>query len=229
MMTDIHSHALPFVDDGSESKEDSVAMLKEEEAQGVTSVICTPHYSSPFLKEKAELSERVEEFNAFAKEKGVKANLFLGQEIYVTDRTLPLLKEDRLLTMNGTKYVLAEFSTTHRSDVTEAVYMLKLKGYTPIVAHIERYSYLTVVDAKEIKSLGGLIQVNAASVMGKPKAEYKKRVKKLIKAGLVDFVASDVHFVRKNRMKEAYGYIKRKFGEETAEKLFVSNAKKLTE
>lgn len=226
-MTDIHSHVLPCVDDGSESNEDSVAILKEEAAQGVKNVILTPHYRPPFLKEKSELKERFESFKKFVKEQGVDVNLYLGQEIYVREKTVSLLNEGKLLTLNDTKYVLAEFSTSHRSDVTEAVYGLTINGYIPIVAHIERYSYLGVSDAEEIKSLGGLIQVNAASVMGKPRGEYRKRVKKLIKAGLVDFVASDVHFVRKNYMRDAYRYVEKKFGESQAEKLFFTNAEKI--
>ena len=77
---------------------------------------------------------------------------------------------------------------------------------------------------KEIKELGGLIQVNAGSVCGKF-GPYKRKATALIKAGLVDFVASDVHFKRTNYMLKAYNVAVKKFGRETADKLFAENAK----
>ena len=226
-MTDIHSHILPLVDDGSERIEESLSMLKEEEAQGVKSVILTPHYRASFNKEKSELEKIFGEFKKVAKNNGINIDLYLGQEIYWTEKTLSLLKEDRLLTLNNTKYVLAEFSTVRYSDVTEAAYELVANGYIPVIAHVERYDYVDLSEIEEIRSLGGLIQVNASSVMGKPKRKYRKKVKKLMKAGLVDFVASDIHYVRTNRMKKAYEYVSKKFGKETAEKIFKLNAQKL--
>jgi tyrosine-protein phosphatase YwqE len=75
--------------------------------------------------------------------------------------------------------------------------------------------------------MGAKIQVNASSIVGSNQKKYKKIIKKLFKFGLVDFVASDVHEFRENLMDEAYGFIKIKYGEEIANKLFIENAKKL--
>ena len=102
--------------------------------------------------------------------------------------------------MNNQKYLLLEFSYTNELDLSEIVFSTKLKGYVPIIAHIERYEYVGLDEAMEIVEAGGLIQVNAASVIGKHGGRIKKRVKKLLKNNLVSFIASDVHSNRKKRV-----------------------------
>jgi protein-tyrosine phosphatase len=84
-----------------------------------------------------------------------------------------------------------------------------------------------VNDISEIKSKNVMIQVNASTIMGRSGFKQKSKVMKLIKANLVDFVASDIHSRRNNYMLKAYNVVKKKFGEDVAEKLFNLNAKSL--
>ena len=129
--------------------------------------------------------------------------------------------------MNNQKYLLLEFSYTNEIDISEIVFSCKLKGYVPIIAHIERYEYVGIEEANDIVEAGGLIQVNASSVIGKHGGKIKKKVKKLIKNNLVSFIASDIHSNRKNYMQKAYKYITKKYGEELANNLFFTNASKI--
>ena len=228
-MIDIHSHILPAVDDGSESNEHSLAMLKEAERQGINKIVLTPHYRADYLPSSERLQTKFAEFKAFAAENGILAELYLGQEIYAFDGLVKALNSGKVLSVNGTKYVLVEFSLHQAIDIAETVYMLVSHGYVPIVAHIERYGYADIFTAKEVKEIGGLIQVNADSVCGIKRHRYKRKVMSLIKEGLADFVASDVHFKRVNHMRAAYEKILKKFGRETADKLFTENAEKIIE
>ena len=107
------------------------------------------------------------------------------------------------------------------------MFSCKLKGYTPIIAHIERYEYVGIEEANDIVEAGGLIQVNASSVIGKHGGKIKKKVKKLIKNNLVSFIASDIHSNRKNYMLKTYNYIQKKYGEKMANELFFINASKM--
>ena len=129
--------------------------------------------------------------------------------------------------MNGTDFILAEFNFFKPVDIVDAVFELSHRGYKVIVAHFERYPYADLDDAIDIKANGGLIQVNAASIIGKNGFKSKAMVKKLFERGLVDFVASDIHANRKNNLLKAYGIIKKKYGEEVAKEVFENNAKVL--
>ena len=226
-MIDMHSHILPAVDDGSGSNEHSLAMLKEAERQGINKIVLTPHYRADYLPSSERLQTKFAEFKAFAAENGILAELYLGQEIYAFDGLVKALNSGKVLSVNGTKYVLVEFSLRQATDIAETVYMLVSHGYVPIVAHIERYGYADIFTAKEVKEIGGLIQVNAGSVCRS--LLHRRKVFELIREGLVDFVASDVHYKRVNHMRAAYEKILKKFGRETADKLFTENAEKIIE
>ena len=224
-MIDIHSHILPAIDDGSSGLEQSLQMIKESVEQGVTDIFLTPHYRSSYKKEREDIEIAFEQFKKFVQEQNISINLYLGQEIYVEKGIKGLLKENKVLTLNGSKYVLVEFDYARECDISEIVYELKLLGYIPVVAHLERYSYADIYTAMDIKSSGGLIQVNAASIVNHGIKSKAKFAKNLIKNGLVDFIASDAHFNRENHMKQAYSIICKKYGEQLAQDLFNNNAK----
>ncbi len=222
-MIDIHSHILNSVDDGSRNLEQSLAMLKEEENQGVTDVVLTPHYRADYLPKSGDIRLKFAELKEYAKKNGINVKLHLGQEIFVFEGIANALEDGKVLSVNGGKYVLVEFSTKHVNDIPETVYMLVKNGFIPIVAHIGRYFYADTETAREVKDIGGLIQINASSLCGS--CAYKRKALALIRAGLVDFVASDVHHNRKNYMLKAYKKVEKKFGKATADKLFTENAR----
>lgn len=222
-MIDIHSHILPEVDDGSENILQSLEMLKAAEQQGITDIILTPHYRADYLTERDDLEQKFEILKSAAKENGINVSLYLGQEIYAFRDMVKWLKEGKLLSMNGTKYVLVEFSIKQEMDIPETVYMLKANGFIPIVAHIGRYFYADIETAREVKEIGGLVQINATSLCDS--FFYRRRAMKFIKEGLVDFVASDIHYKRRKDMQSAYKIVSKKFGVSVADKLFTENAK----
>lgn len=186
-MIDIHTHIIPGFDDGSVSLEMTREMLKQHLANGVSTVVATPHQNK-IHKDKVELINR---FNQLVNDvKDLPIKLLLGSEIYYYDGLIADLKNDLVLTMTNSKYVLIEFSTRTEINVSDVVYDIVLAGFKPIIAHIERYGYLKENDYNEIKNNGALIQVNAHSFEHR---EYKKTLAYLLKNGLVDFVASDCH------------------------------------
>ncbi len=226
-MIDIHSHILPFVDDGCSMLEDSMHLLEHAIEQAVTDIIMTPHYRQPYFPEKDNLKTEFEKFKNYVKDKGLNINLYLGEEIYLSKNYKDLLKQDKVLTLNGTKYVLVEFNICTDFEMTEAIYSLVKLGYKPVVAHFERYTFVDVSIASEIKNIGGLIQVNSGAIVERLNFKAKRRVKKLFEKNLVDFVASDAHRVRKYSMRKAYDLVEKKYGKEIAEKVFYLNAKEI--
>ena len=210
-MIDIHNHILYGVDDGSKDLDMSLAMLKEEMEQGVTRVYLTPHQNQQTLTGPL-LKERYQSFLLELKEKGIDMDIRLGAEIYY----YPGLKQDLLsgkaLTMDESKYVLVEFSTRTETNVSEIVYELVVAGFTPIIAHIERYPYLKKEDYFDIKEAGGLIQINSSSF-----SHFSSRglIKYLLKNDLVDYVATDAHDNSKRKVDFSFvhSYIKKKYPE----------------
>lgn len=228
-MIDIHTHILPFIDDGSPSDSISINMLEECAKQGITDIILTPHYRNAFKLTPSETEKAFQKFNKKVLEQNLPINLYLGQEIFVEKDYKKVFKENKILTLNNTKFVLIEFDYFTDQDIVEVVYELKRKGFISIVAHIERYVSADLEVALEVKNLGGYIQVNAESIVGETKRFYKKFIKKLFKNGLVDFVSSDIHYDRMNYMSQARRYVEKKFGKQTAEDVFINNAKMIIE
>ncbi|MBR2337334.1 MAG: hypothetical protein IKA61_05280 [Clostridia bacterium] len=212
-MTDIHCHVLPFVDDGSDSFETSVSMLEEQIRQGVKNVILTPHYRQGFyFADDGEIRKCFDELLAKVKERGLNINLFLGREITVYDNLEKDVKEGRFISLANSRFVLLEFPYSTDTDIEEICYKIKLLGYVPVVAHVERYSYYRSVEkVKRLKECGAVIQVNSAPIVKASMASENKFVKKLLKGKLVDVVASDWHSTRTNCFQDAYQKVKSKY------------------
>ena len=226
-MIDIHSHFLPYVDDGSPSAEISLAMLKTAAGQGVTDIICTPHYRGNYKPEKEGLIKDFKKFCELKDAANIGVELYLGEEVFYNARLFGDIKTAPFSTLAGGKYVLTEFSPEAVTGVYDAALSVLSQGYIPVIAHIERCVRLSEDYIADVRALGALIQVNACSFAGREKKFFGKRVYSLFSEGLVDLVASDFHYSRDYCMDKAYRIVRRKFGEDVAETVFVSNAKKI--
>lgn len=193
-MVDIHTHIIPNVDDGSKSIDISIKLLEEELKNGVTNVFLTPHQNAMNL-------DKHKIINAFLKLqddlRNIKINLYLGSEIYYYDKLLNDIHDNKIITMNNTKYILVEFSTRYEEKITEKLYDLVVSGYIPIVAHIERYPYLSLKDYDEIHNIGAKIQVNTKTFNEK---YFKKNLKYLLKKNYIDFIGTDCHDLDKRNV-----------------------------
>ncbi len=211
-MIDIHTHVIPYVDDGSPDLETSIAMIKHEISIGVDTIICTPHHI--YTRYEASVEVIKERFN-FLKEEVEKLNLpiklLLGQEICYSHRedAIAMLKAGQLLTLNNTNRVLLEFSFAREpEDITDIIYNFHINGYQVIIAHVERYEWITLDKVIAMKNEGALIQINSNSYLGMTTWSEKRFVKKLLKKDLVDFVASDTHSFRPSTLDKSYKKIK---------------------
>lgn len=230
-MIDIHSHIIFNVDDGSKSLEQSIKELKQIRKIGLEEVICTPHSKSGNIDKIMKIKENYTILNEEAKKLGIK--LYLGNEIMYSEKMLRLLKNNRLLTLNNSKYILLEFRRNERMDINNIVTILDEvieAGYKPILAHPELYmNYRNIRDMIKIKETGTLLQMDATSII-KNKTDRKiyKFSKKLLKEKLIDIVSSDAHCTKKRNhlsYKKAYKKISRKYSKEYAEILFNKNTK----
>lgn len=223
-MIDIHSHFLPFVDDGSDSIESSITVLKQACDQGVTDIILTPHYRGEYKEDGQSLLQKFNDFKQSVRDNNLNVNLYLGREIHITKDYKKEIEQCAFSTLNGSKYILIEFDFCDEQDIVNVVYELKMQGYIPIVAHLERYSYVDLSTAYQIKQTGGLIQINDESIIQPEWWEQKKLIKQLFKENMVDFVCSDMHVNRQYLMAKAYKKVVKRHGKETADAVFCDNA-----
>ena len=211
-MIDIHTHIIPCVDDGSPNLETSINMIKHEIAIGVDTIICTPHHIyHRYEKNVEEIKKQFELLKSEAEKLNLPVKLYLGQEICYTHREdiIKMLKEGKLLTLNNTNRILLEFSFTREpEDVLDVIYNFSINGYEVIIAHVERYEWMTIDKVKTLKNEGALIQINSNSYLGMTTWKEKRMTRKLLKLGLVDFVASDTHSFRPSSLDKSYKKIK---------------------
>lgn len=205
-MVDIHTHIIPFVDDGSDSLEDSIEMVRHAISIGVSTIYCTPHYiKGRYEKSIDEIKENFDLLVNEVKRLNLPITLYLGQEILYTgeEDIIKMLNENKLLTLNNSKYILLEFPFVREiDDLGELIYNFSCYDYKVIIAHIERYEWMDLKKVYELKNEGALIQINADSLLKLTDKKEYKFVKKLLKLKLVDFIASDTHSFRPSNLNK---------------------------
>ena len=195
-MIDFHSHIIPNIDDGSSSLEESINLIKEAGKTGFTAIISTSHYIEGYYDYNQEERKKYLEnlYNAENNDKNVK--LYLGSEIYITEDMFELIEQEKASTINNSRYILFELPMNSKTFLAkEIVYRAIEKGYLPIIAHPERYTYVQedINYARELSNMGALFQSNYGSIIGMYGNHAKKTIYKLLEDDLIQFLGSDVH------------------------------------
>ena len=211
-MVDIHTHIIPCVDDGSPSLSESINMIKHEISIGVDSIICTPHHIyHRYEKSVEEIKSNFRLLKEAVEKENLPIKLYLGQEICYSHREdiIKMLQERKLLTLNNTNRVLLEFSFTREpEDLLDIIYNFSIHGYEVIIAHVERYEWMTLDKVIALKGECALIKINSNSYLGLTTWKEKRFTKLLLKKGLVNYVASDTHSFRPSTLDKSYKKIK---------------------
>lgn len=230
---DIHCHILPGVDDGSQSPEETKAMLEKAWDEGIQIMVATPHYHKQRGKNDIELiKKQLLLTRKLAKEVHPKMQICLGMEIYYGEDVPELLKEGRVVSIRKSRYILVEFSPGDEFQyILNAVRKLQMSGHTVIIAHIERYNCLRkdISNVEYLREMGAYLQVNTGSITGSYGRSVKKFLREVLKAHLVQLVGTDAHGSERRtpKMQEAYKEVVKRCGEEYADQIFGQNAKKV--
>lgn len=222
---DIHSHLLWGLDDGPETMEETIEMLRQAQAEGVARIVATPHACPGFrpFDEKMFL-ERLQQAQRAADEMKLGIEILPGAEIAWTYNTVEALRQKRVPTLNHSEYALLEFwEGVSWNRVASAVMSVLRAGFVPVIAHVERYRAFThrprrAIAFKNEKSV--LYQVNAGAVISGSLLQ-KRLIKMLLKAGAVDMLASDAHGAkrRKIRFREACKALEKRCTAEDIERM----------
>ncbi|PAD22642.1 tyrosine-protein phosphatase [Terribacillus saccharophilus] len=218
-MIDIHCHILPGVDDGARTLEESIEMAKAAAAQGIHTIVATPHHrNNQFDNYREDILKRVDELNRILEEENIEVNILPGQETRIYGDLAEGLSAKEILPVNlDTPYILVELPTSTVPKYTnKLLYDLQVEGYTPIIVHPERNSELLNKPDRlyELVNSGVLTQVTAASLIGKFGKKIKNFSHEIVQANLTHFIASDAHNVNNRSfvMREAMTELEDTYG-----------------
>jgi len=217
-MIDIHSHILSAIDDGSQSDDESLLMLKAAISEGIRTIVATPHHNYKFANEKSKVIAKVEKMQQIIEQNNLEITALPGQEIRIYGELLADYEAGKLLTIadNG-NYMLVEFPFQHVPRYAEKLlFDLEMAGIKPIIAHPERNSELLENPEKlyNLVAKGALTQLTTSSLTGFFGTKIRKFSEQLIKANLVHMIATDAHNMtsRPFDMNKAYAEIDKKNG-----------------
>ena len=195
---DLHSHLIPSIDDGAKDMKISIELIKELQQLGYKKLITTPHVSDMFPNSSETILSGYKKVKEELSQQNIEIELEVGAEYYADENFEELLEKNDILTFGKEKYLLFELSYfTPPHDIDNLIYDIKLKGYTPVLAHPERYLYWHSDFKKyqELKEMGTLFQINLNSIVGYYNKSIKNIAEQLIKDSLVDFIGSDTHHI----------------------------------
>ena len=190
--TDWHSHILPGVDDGVQTMEEALQILKKYEELGVREVWLTPHIMEDIPNTTAHLKERFNELQATYQG---HVTLNLASENMLDNLFEERLAKNDLLPVGEHKdHLLVETSYFNPPmGLYDILQHIQSKGYYPVLAHPERYMYMDEDGYKKLKFMNVKFQLNLFSFMGLYGKEVQKKANVLQKAGMYDYVGTDLH------------------------------------
>ncbi len=212
-MIDIHSHVIYEIDDGSRSYEESLSILKKMNEIGYRAMVCTPHYitGSKYVENNFNKFKKIQLLREFIRKENLNLHLYLGNEIYIDPEIESLINAGEVYPINRSRYLLIEFPVSRlMNDLMNLLFLLRSKGYVPIIAHPERYLYLQdnhdLLD--KFLEMGCLFQGNFSCIIGKYGEHTKKLFLYMLKNNYYHFLATDVHhetdilFLKFNKIKK---------------------------
>ncbi|OUP50433.1 tyrosine-protein phosphatase [Lachnoclostridium sp. An181] len=230
-MVDLHVHILPELDDGAKDWEDALDMADMASSSGVRTLVALSHANLPGQNSAEFLKKYWEQFynlENLLKKEGSSLEIVPGMELMSDGRLPGLLKEEKFLTLNGTKYALIEFDfEVSASQIYEDVDGMLNAGYIPVLAHPERYRCVSrqIGHVFEWQQMGAVIQVNKGSILGRFSERIRRNADLILKHRIASVVASDAHSseYRTTEMNEVAEILETYYGSASVEILLKEN------
>lgn len=200
LRTDMHSHLIPGIDDGSKSMEESIDLVRRLADFGLSKIITTPHIMSEYYRNTPEIINMgLEDLRKSVKQEGIAIEIDAAAEYYMDEIFLEKVKAGEPMLTFGDKYILVETGFINKPQMLlDIIFHLEMAGYKPILAHPERYQYL-IMDKKlqeELFERKLLFQVNLLSLTGFYSKQVKDFGEMLVDKGVVALLGTDCHNAR---------------------------------
>lgn len=224
---DLHIHALYGVDDGPATREEMFALVDAACADGTGAMCLTPHcHPGYFGQNRVKAEDAFAVLKNWAREKHPELELYLGNELRWNPESVTWLRGGICRTLNGSRYLLVDFLADEKErTIVKGLEQLMSTGYTPVLAHVERYARLSPGAAGDLSRNGVWMQIDSGSLFGGYGLCAARRAKAMLRAGLVDLVASDSHDLKRYppQLSKAHRYIERKYGKAYADAVCLNN------
>ena len=230
---DLHSHIAWGIDDGMPCIEDAVSSLESAKKDGIVGICSTPHFI-PGQLDVHIYNEMVTRQLELRKMSPIP--IYFGGEVMMNSEFIEGLELDLYPTLNSSKYMLVEYNVLrdiHSIDYRdECLYELKMKGFVPVLAHIERYFHegldYSIID--HWVDMGCILQLNRTSILGVNGKKIQSNALELLDNGYCDVICTDTHRASGNRIEQlsdVYSFVSKRIGSENADILFYENPKLL--
>ena len=187
---DNHSHILPGVDDGVRTLEESLEILSFLEEQGVKTLWLTPHIMEDVPNTTEDLRQR---FEALKEQYKGSVRLHLAAEYMMDNLFEQRLEADDLLPLHD-RFILVETSYFNPPyQMEQLLERIRERGYTPVLAHPERYQYMDMEHYRHLHQLGIIFQLNVPSLTGAYGEEAMLKSKQLLDLGWYQRLGMDIH------------------------------------
>jgi tyrosine-protein phosphatase YwqE len=217
---DIHSHLIPGIDDGAQTMDESIALIKKLKELGFKKLITTPHIMSDRYPNNSKIiQDGLARLKKELVQKDIEIEITAASEYFLDKHFLNLLKKRDILTF-GDNYLLFELSYTSKPVFLEsAIFEMISAGYKPVLAHPERYLFMhkNFEEYKWLKRKGLLLQINLNSFSGYYSKAVQKVANRLAAEGLIDFIGSDTH--KERQLK----HLEKNLHSKVMEKIFKNN------
>ncbi|HEV3256203.1 MAG TPA: CpsB/CapC family capsule biosynthesis tyrosine phosphatase [Gemmataceae bacterium] len=228
--TDMHCHLLPGIDDGPADWEASLALARLAVAEGVGTMIATPHQLGRYeANSAARIWQLVIEARQRLADAGIPLILLPGADVRVHEDLPELVRRRQVLTLADRHvHLLMELPHEQVIPLGQLIYRLHAAGICCILSHPERNGAL--LQNRELLrpwvQQGCLMQITAGSITGHFGPDVQRMSRRLLEEGLVHLVGSDAHDVNRRppRLAAAYDLVGRWLGADVADKLFLTNA-----
>lgn len=194
--TDLHSHLVPGIDDGSPDMEHSLRLLRGLKELGYRRVVTTPHVmADAYRNGTARILEGWRQLRVAAEEERLDLEIAVAAEYYLDEELQRRLEEGDILTI-GKEWLLFETSYYNEPlSLEDRIYEMSARGYRPMMAHPERYRYVREYASfyGRLREMGVAFQVNINSLGGYYGRDARAKALWLAERGWIDFLGSDIH------------------------------------
>ncbi|WP_439584281.1 tyrosine-protein phosphatase [Dyadobacter bucti] len=194
---DIHSHMIPGIDDGVETVEDAVEMVRKLQDLGYSRAVTTPHVMWDCYKNTPEIIlSGLEDVRKASKEAGLTLQIDAAAEYFIDEHFIELLTTgQQLLTLPGNRLLVELPYSTPLMNTSETLFSILERGYQPVLAHPERYTYFYSDPSvyKKLADQGCELQVNVLSLTSYYGDNVNKMAEWLLRHDLISFLGTDAH------------------------------------